>query len=139
MTKIFLPDKICICCGGLFNRSESPSGRLENLDDFRNRKFCSHKCYTTHNVGENHVLFKSGGSVREDGYVRVARAGKRIYLHREIAAIKLGRPLTSKEHVHHEDEEKGHNVPDNLKVCSNSEHRKIHSTTASRDKKGRFI
>lgn len=51
----------------------------------------------------------------------------RVFLHRHIASIKYGRWLTTKEHVHHIDENKLNNHPDNLIVVSVSEHNKWHS------------
>ena len=45
-----------------------------------------------------------------------------VYLHRHIASLKVGHWLTSEEHVHHIDENKLNNDPDNIEVLSNKEH-----------------
>ena len=50
----------------------------------------------------------------------------KVYLHRHIASIKLGRWLTTDEHVHHKDENKLNNDPNNLEILSISEHAKRH-------------
>lgn len=52
----------------------------------------------------------------------------RVMLHRHVASMKVGRWLTTEEHVHHIDENKLNNLPDNLEVLSITEHNKIHFT-----------
>lgn len=52
--KIILPDKICPNCSKSFNRDLNKS-----IGDFRKRKFCSFKCATSFNSGENHARYKS--------------------------------------------------------------------------------
>lgn len=51
---------------------------------------------------------------------------KWVYYHRHVASIKLGRWITTDEIVHHIDENKANNVPDNLEVLNRSEHAKLH-------------
>jgi hypothetical protein len=41
-------------------------------------------------------------------------------------------------HVHHKDEVRDHDSPENLEPLTNSEHRKLHCETQSRDKTGKF-
>lgn len=50
----------------------------------------------------------------------------RVYLHRHNASLKLGRWLTTDEHVHHLDKNKLNNDSANLEVLSHSEHFRIH-------------
>lgn len=47
--------------------------------------------------------------------------------HRVIAEQKIGRKLRSDEHVHHIDNNKHNNSPDNLLVLTRSEHLTIHA------------
>jgi len=47
-------------------------------------------------------------------------------LHRVIAENKIGRLLFSNEDVHHIDEDKSNNNPENLAVLSKSEHAALH-------------
>jgi hypothetical protein len=60
-------------------------------------------------------------------YKTVKRGGKTVLLHRHVAEQKLGRPLRADEHVHHGNEERWDNRPDNLEVLSAAEHHRIHS------------
>lgn len=46
--------------------------------------------------------------------------------HRTVAEAKLGRPLLPGEIVHHKDENKRNNVPDNLEVMTQSRHAMLH-------------
>lgn len=60
------------------------------------------------------------------------KAGK-VYIHRLIMSIKLGRILTSEEIVHHKDENKLNYDPDNLELTNHIDHGKLHHN--SLDKK----
>lgn len=80
-------------------------------------------------MGEN-----KKGSITSHGY-KIIYVGKNHHLsnangyayeHRLIAEIKIGRPLEPNEHVHHIDEIKLNNSPDNLEVVNLSEHRFRH-------------
>lgn len=62
-----------------------------------------------------------------------------VYLHRHVASIKIGRWLKSTEHVHHIDENKLNNTPDNLQILSGSEHSKVHNPTSEFDSQDRSI
>ena len=57
--------------------------------------------------------------------LKMGNSGK-VYLHRHIASLKEGRWLTSEDQVHHKDENKLNNNPDNLEVLSRSQHARIH-------------
>jgi len=52
----------------------------------------------------------------------------RVYYHRYIMSIHLGRWLTTTEVVHHKDENKLNNSIDNLEILTASEHTKAHVT-----------
>lgn len=59
------------------------------------------------------------------------RQSKGKYVHRVVAAVALGRPLTKKEVVHHVDNNKTNNKPKNLWVFPHqSAHAKYHKTGA---------
>jgi thymidylate synthase (FAD) len=51
---------------------------------------------------------------------------KRRYQHHVVAEQKLGRPLADEEMVHHINLDKKDNRPENLHICNNSTHKKIH-------------
>jgi transcriptional regulator with XRE-family HTH domain len=70
--------------------------------------------------------FKHG--CNNKGYAwRRSGGRRRVLIHREVAAQVLGRPLSSAEVVHHCNEVKTDNGPENLWVFPNqSAHRKFH-------------
>ncbi len=51
----------------------------------------------------------------------------RVYYHRHVASIKIGRWVTSNEHVHHIDRNKLNNEESNLEVLTASQHALKHS------------
>lgn len=53
----------------------------------------------------------------------------RVYVHRHVMSVKLGRWITPLEHVHHIDENKLNNTPNNLEVLSAKEHGILHNGT----------
>lgn len=52
--------------------------------------------------------------------------------HRQAGEKKAGRALKSSEHVHHTDENKHNNSPDNLEILSNSDHARVHHARAKK-------
>lgn len=65
--------------------------------------------------------------IERNGYLMEWRVDRYIYQHRLVMAEKLGRPLTSKEIVHHIDFDKTNNHPDNLALLAgHAEHGRIH-------------
>lgn len=57
----------------------------------------------------------------------LANSGGKVYHHRHIASVKLGRWLLPSEVVHHIDEHKDNNAPENLEILTASEHMRLHS------------
>ena len=140
MRKINAQDKICEACGGPFNRTLYPGGRLETPSEYLARRFCSHECYSDFHCGERHVSFV-GGTVTIQGYVRSTDpdgSGRRGHLHRFIMEKKLGRRLEPNEHVHHRDGNALNNDTENLEVIGSSEHARLHSPHRDRNAKGQY-
>jgi len=113
----------CAQCGTVFKAYLS-SGK----------RYCSRRCAGLNNPLEGFVdkpgplsrHWKGGKSVfsgRDSTYIG---GGKYIANYRLIAAEKIGRPLTTDEHVHHKDGDITNNHPDNLEIMSHSEHARIH-------------
>ena len=65
-------------------------------------------------------------SISSQGYYVITIDGKRMAEHRYIMEQKLGRKLTSKELVHHKDEDKLNNDPSNLELTTRPLHIKKH-------------
>jgi hypothetical protein len=64
------------------------------------------------------------------GYLVLRAGGKRINVQRQVMAEQLGRELESWEVVHHEDEDKLNNDPENLAVTTQPGHMRGHRSLA---------
>lgn len=63
----------------------------------------------------------------DNGYkARIGSDGKLVYIHRQVMEQKLGRKLKSNEVVHHIDENKLNNEPNNLELTNSKNHAKHH-------------
>jgi hypothetical protein len=60
----------------------------------------------------------------------LASTNGRVWYHRHVASIKLGRWLHSHEVVHHVDGDRANNDPDNLVVITRSKHAVDHAVAA---------
>jgi len=130
MKKLILPAKKCPICGTEFTRDQS-----KRICDFKEKVYCSRGCYYIGNSGEKNYNYKRGYRLNADGY---ARDSKDVFIHRKVTAQKIGRELYDWENVHHIDEDKLNNHPDNLEILTNSEHRKLHAAKQQRNKSGQF-
>jgi hypothetical protein len=86
-------------------------------------------------TGENNPNWRGGRSITPDGYVLIrvgvdhplADVRGYAYEHRLVASKKIGRLVLPEEQVHHKDENRQNNDPDNLKVVSGrAEHAVLH-------------
>lgn len=81
--------------------------------------------------------WKGGRTIASSGYVLVKRPGHPsadsrgyVYEHRLVAEEKLGRPLRKGEQVHHVNEDKTDNRPENIEVFeSHAHHAREHRKT----------
>lgn len=96
-------------------------------------KFCSKKCSCRSQqtfefqsmagkVGGQHNARKRGLNTKPSSYIKENNR----HQHRVVMEKVLGRKLTSKEIVHHKDENKHNNPPSNLEVMTQAEHAKYH-------------
>lgn len=51
----------------------------------------------------------------------------RVYFHRHVASVKMGKWIESMIHVHHKDGNKKNNEPYNIEILSREDHTKLHS------------
>lgn len=130
-----LPDKKCPACGKIFNRRIFPSGQLERTNEYLKRKYCSKRCFYNFHSGENHGRYKVGRWTTPAGYVMLSDF---TLLHRVIMSQVIGRKLRRDEFVHHIDEDKSNNNPNNLQIMSPSEHARHHALTRERNESGKF-
>ncbi len=87
--------------------------------------------------------WKGGRSISSHGYVLIHRPNHPrafgngyVYEHWLVAEDMLGRPLFPDEEVHHDNEVRGDNRPENLIVCgSRYEHRVAHRKPGSKIKR----
>lgn len=112
MMRIQSAPKTCHQCSRSFERSRNHKGRLETTTDWNKRRFCTHQCYAKWHTGTRHHYWRGGVKHRPDGYVRDSRTDE--YIHRQVLAAALGRPLLPTEVVHHKNHDPGDNRLENL-------------------------
>lgn len=103
-------------------------GRQSVLNQIRRRRIPYN--WNRGSPGELNYFWKGGRSIDSDGYVLVycpghpyARGRGYVREHRLVMERKIGRFLTEDEVVHHKDDDKQNNDPDNLYLYdSNGDH-----------------
>lgn len=119
---------VCEYCGGEFATYRPPSAKVVP-------RFCGLKCLGQAQRGPANPAFSGGRHKDLAGYVRVlapdhpeADCRGYVFEHRLVAAQTLGRALLPNEVVHHINEVKDDNSPDNLRVfASQADHIKHHA------------
>ena len=107
----------------------------------KKQKFCSHDCYAKNREARGAYKEK----VEINGYLYIYKPThpnsiKSGYVaeHRLVAEEKIGRFLKNNEVVHHINEKKHDNSPDNLQVMTASEHNKLHAIKRKRCDDGKY-
>jgi intein/homing endonuclease len=72
-------------------------------------------------------LVGNGGRDIVTSYIGVTGNSNRSREHRVVAEMMLGRKLNDDEHVHHIDEDRLNNLPENLEILNPQEHAKKHN------------
>lgn len=116
--------KNCLVCGAEFQPTRK----------YPLQRYCGHKCafkvtgpkaraaaYTPE-ARAKHADARRGRG-KGDGYVK--RGGR--HEHRVVAEQMIGRPLRPEEIVHHDDEVKRNNAPNNLVITDRVTHGRIHN------------
>jgi hypothetical protein len=115
------------------------AGLVTKRSGYRSPKKVAHAGPDNHN-------WKGGTYMHSDGYVYElapthpdAPKGKGYVLqHRLVVERQIGRYLLPSEVVHHRNENKQDNRPENLEIATRSRHMRHHKDGASRDGLGRF-
>jgi hypothetical protein len=69
-----------------------------------------------------------GASLKPSGYIEITRGPNKGRLqHVVVMEELLGRPLLPDECVHHKDENRSNNSPDNLELMTRAEHARLHA------------
>lgn len=110
-------------------------------------RFCSRTCAGKWRRGKNHPRWNGGRYPDHAGYIYVltpahplANKDNAVFEHRLVMEAHLGRYLTHKEVVHHENDDHGDNRIENLRLFANqADHKRYHETARVRDEKGRYV
>lgn len=123
MTK---PDAIKIKSNTYYPHTCEICGK-EYISLAKRSRFCSYKCSGIYHRGENNGTYKNGEYVTDNGYKqKLNKEGGYHFEHRKVVEDVIGRKLTSKEHIHHINEDTKDNRIDNLVILTCSEHMKVH-------------
>lgn len=110
-------------------------------------RYCSRKCAGIAHRGDGHPSWRGGRTVQEQGYVLVympahPAAGNDGYVpeHRLVMEGVLGRLLDPAEVVHHENDSRCDNRPENLRLFANqAAHKRYENASRRRDEAGRYL
>jgi hypothetical protein len=106
-------------------------------NDRKNARFCSRVCFGKHRStlrGEKAYSFKRGFFIDKDGYRMIrdsitdnARKNKYIMEHKAVMIKKIGRSIKRGEVIHHWDENRLNNDPENLALFrTQASHLRLH-------------
>lgn len=130
--------KICINCNQQFYRKTYTCGIQEPFPRFSNRKYCSLYCarHSTHHKeilkrntgrGNKNPNWHGGKKITQDGYISIwtphhpyANQHGCVPEHRLVMEKKIKRFLKPSEVVHHINEIKNDNRPENLQLFKNT-------------------
>lgn len=114
-------------------------GRTGRLLGKRNAQLCGmhyQRLWAHGDVGDAKPLQgkRGAGNVRENGYVWIHVGGNANYEHIIVAERALGRALPAQAEVHHANEMRSDNRPENLVICPDDKyHALLHLRMKARD------
>lgn len=118
---------VCAYCG---------NKKTVRSDSVREKNYCNSRCSQKARLKDpkNHPSWKGGRRVNHNGYIEVrlpyhhrARGNGYVFEHIVVAEEKIGRNLKKNEQVHHINENKQDNRPENLVVLDSAEHSRHHA------------
>lgn len=65
------------------------------------------------------------GSIRTDGYTMHESGGRAVLEHVQVAERALGKSLPKGVQIHHVDEDRSNNAPDNLVICEDAAYHQL--------------
>jgi len=103
--------RICPKCKK--NEQRKQGGYCRSCATLYHREWLLKKEHTGHPKGSSSHNWKGGG-LSTQGYRQTKISGKSILQHRVVMEKMIGRPLLRREVVHHWDEDRLNNKPENL-------------------------
>ena len=125
-------DVTCEHCGKTFQMFPS---QAENSGAGKPRRFCSRSCTDSARSREGSQWWKGGRRIDSNGYMEIympghpsAMATGYVHEHVLVAEMKHGGPLPEGAVVHHDDENRTNNDPENIIILygGHSEHMALH-------------
>ena len=120
---------------------------LENITaDPRNRRLTkkAREAMGDKPTGKDSWSWKGGKRINHNGYIEInkpshhrARGNGYVFEHIIVCENKIGRKLKKDECVHHKNENRKDNSPDNLKVMKKGKHKSYHAK--KRKRKGEYL
>lgn len=101
---------------------------METNAQMSERKLESNRRQRLRMLGSGNPAWKGGRFIGKCGYVYITIDGKRRLEHRVVMEGIIGRPLTKKEIVHHKNEVRHDNTPDNLVLTTIGKHQTMHAS-----------
>jgi hypothetical protein len=110
-------------------RQQCAAPGCDRLTEYPKCLYCGMHSARVKRTGSTEITRRpnGSGSIGKNGYVDIHVNGRRTYEHIHVAENALGRPMPHGAVVHHVNENKTDNRPENLVICPNEAyHRLLH-------------